>query len=467
MMMSGSSRFSELRALLRLALPLLVAQFAQTANGFVDTVMAGQLGPQELAAVAVGASIWVPMFLFIVGVMQGITPFVAQYNGARQFAAVGNVVRQGLWLAVPLGMLGFVVLRSVDPVLVAMDVQPELRPKVAAYLEGLSWGIPAVTLFLALRALTDGMSHTRPVMLVSLLGLALNVPANYVFMYGKFGLPALGGAGCGWGTALIMWIMLLVMGSFCLLASYCTATGWAAKASLPHPATLLRVAKLGLPIGGAIFIEVSLFSVIALFIASIGTDVVAGHQIALNITSMIFMIPLSLALSLTVRVGYNLGQNNTAAIRNTVQAGLLLIIVMAVVNSTVMVLLREPIAGIYTDDADVIAMASTLLLFAAVFQLSDGLQVGANGILRGLQDTAVPMLLTVIAYWCVGLPLGYVLGLTDWLVPPMAAKGFWIGLVAGLTVAAILLNLRVKSHFRRMKSAASAHSAQLSANPAV
>lgn len=466
-MKSPGSRPSELKSLLRLALPILVAQFAQTANGFVDTVMAGRLGPEDLAAVAVGASIWVPVFLFIVGVMQGVTPFVAQYNGANRPQDVGAVVRQGLWLALPLGLFGFVLLRSVEPVLVAMDVQADLQPKVVAYLAALSWGIPAITLFLALRALTDGMSHTRPVMLVSLLGLALNVPANYVFMYGKLGLPALGGVGCGWATALVMWTMLLLMGGFCLLAPYCKATGWARTASKPDLSTLSRLAKLGLPIGGAIFIEVSLFCVIALFIASIGTDVVAGHQIALNVASMMFMIPLSLSLSLTVRVGFNLGLGNLAGIRSTARMGLLVIIALALVNSTLMVLLKEPLARIYTEDAHVIALAGTLLIYAAVFQLSDGLQVGANGILRGLQDTAIPMLLTVIAYWCVGLPIGYVLGLTDWIVAPMGAPGFWIGLVAGLTVAAILLNLRVKSRLRALTHHSGAHSPQLSAQAAV
>ncbi len=448
---SRHTLLTELKTLVHLALPMLVAQFAQTANGFVDTVMAGQIGTEDLAAVAVGSSIWVPVFLFIVGVMQGVTPFVAQHNGAGRTQAVGADVRQGLWLALPLGLLGFVLLRSVEPVLVAMEVQADLQPKVVAYLEALSWGMPAITLFLGLRCLTDGMSHTRPVMVVSLLGLGLNIPANYVFMYGELGLPALGGVGCGWATALVMWVMLLVMGGFCLIAPYCTATGWHSRAEKPHPATLLRLLRLGLPIGGAIFIEVSLFCVIALFIASIGTGVVAGHQIALNVASMMFMVPLSLSLAFTVRVGFNLCQRNLAGIRATVKGGLALIMALALVNSALMVLLREPIARIYTDDTDIIALAGTLLLFAAVFQLSDGLQVGANGILRGLQDTAVPMLLTIVAYWVVGLPVGYVLGLTDWLVPPMGAQGFWIGLVAGLTVAAILLNIRVKRRLRTLR----------------
>ncbi|MEZ5505822.1 MAG: MATE family efflux transporter [Gammaproteobacteria bacterium] len=441
----------EFSTLIRLALPIVVAQFAQTANGFVDTIMAGRLGPQDLAAVAVGASIWVPVFLFIVGVMQGVTPFVAQHHGADERSHTGDVVRQGLWLALPLGLLGFVALRSVEPVLVLMEVQADLRPLVVAYLDALSWGIPAVTLFLALRCMTEGMSHTRPVMVVSLLGLALNIPANYVFMYGELGLPALGGIGCGWATALVMWVMLALLGGYCLLAPHCQSTGWHERLSPPHLPTLGRLIRLGLPIGMAIFIEVSLFCVIALFIASIGTQVVAGHQIALNVASMVFMIPLSLSLALTVRVGFNLGRRNAAGIRHSLIAGMCLIVAFAVINSSLMVLLREQIVGVYTQDLSVIALASTLLVFAAIFQLSDGLQVGANGVLRGLQDTAIPMLLTVVAYWCVGLPVGYVLGLTDWITPAMGAQGFWIGLVAGLTVAALLLNLRVRQRLSRVR----------------
>lgn len=441
----------ELNTLIRLALPIVVAQFAQTANGFVDTLMAGRLAPQDLAAVAVGASIWVPVFLFIVGVMQGVTPFVAQHHGADERHQTGDVVRQGLWLALPLGLLGFVALRSVEPILVLMEVQATLHPLVVGYLDALSWGIPAITLFLALRCMTDGISHTRPVMMVSLIGLALNVPANYVFMYGKLGLPALGGIGCGWATSLVMWVMLTLLGAYCLLTSHCQATGWQERLSLPNLSTLGRLIRLGLPIGIAIFIEVSLFCVIALFIASIGTQVVAGHQIALNVASMVFMIPLSLSLALTVRISFNLGRRNETGIRHSLMAGMALIVACAIINSSLMILLREQIAGIYTQDLNVIALASTLLVFAAIFQLSDGLQVGANGILRGLQDTAIPMLLTVVAYWCVGLPIGYVLGMTDWITPAMGARGFWIGLVAGLTVAALLLNLRVSQRLSKVR----------------
>lgn len=444
-----SPALTELKILIRLALPILVAQFAQTANGFVDTVMAGQLSPRDLAAVAVGSSIWVPVFLFVVGVMQGVTPFVARHQGAGNDTAVGPVVQQALWLALPLGLMAWAVLRAVDPLLVVMEVQPELRPAIAGYLEGVSWGMPAITLFLGLRSLTEGMSFTRPVMAVSLIGLTVNIPANYVLMYGKLGLPALGGVGCGWATALVMWLMLFLLLAHCRLATAYRATRWFRDLTGPRLPLLLPLLKLGLPIGGAIFIEVSLFCVIALFIASIGTDVVAGHQIALNVASLVFMIPLSLSIALTVRVSFHLGRQQPAGIRATLRGGLGLIVLLALLNSTLMVVFRDTIAGLYTDDPQVIALASALLLFAAVFQLSDGLQVGANGILRGLHDTAIPLLLTVVAYWLLGLPVGWLLGMTDHLSPiPLGAQGFWVGLVTGLTAAAILLNLRVRARLK-------------------
>jgi len=248
-----------------------------------------------------------------------------------------------------------------------------------------------------------------------------------------------------------MWLMLILMLTHCLLTSSYRNTAWNRHFQGPHPAKMLPLLKLGLPIGGAIFIEVSLFCVIALFIASISTDVVAGHQIALNVASLVFMIPLSLALALTVRVGFNLGRGHLPGVLHARQSGMALIVVVALMNSTLMVLFREPIARLYTDDMDVIALATSLLIFAAVFQLSDGLQVGANGVLRGLQDTTVPMLLTVVAYWLLGLPIGYALGMTNWLMPvPLGAQGFWVGLVAGLTAAAILLNLRVRLRLRAL-----------------
>lgn len=435
--------WQECKRILLMALPIVIAQFAQTANGFVDTVMAGRVSPDDLAAVAVGSAIWVPVFLFLVGVMQGLTPFVAQFRGQSDHSAIGAVVQQGLWLAIPLGLLGLITLRSMQPVLILMEVDAAIQPMILGYLDGLSWGFPAITLFLALRALTEGMSFTKPVMIVSLIGLAVNIPVNYVLIYGKLGLPALGGVGCGWATFIVMWLMLILMALYCIGFDREQGTGLLQRFIGPRLDEIGAVLKVGLPIGLSIFIEVSLFCVIALFIAGIGAQVVASHQIALNAASMTFMIPLSLSLALTVRVGTNLGRSDVPGVHQSISSGLAIILVIALFNSSMMAFFRTQIAAIYTDDPLVIELASGLLLFAALFQISDCLQVSANGVLRGMKDTAWPMLITVLAYWGLGLPIGYSLGLTDWIVPAMGAKGFWIGLLAGLTAAAIMLCGRV------------------------
>jgi MATE family multidrug resistance protein len=308
--------------------------------------------------------------------------------------------------------------------------------------------MPAITLFLALRALTEGMSFTKPVMIVSLLGLLVNIPLNYVLIYGKLGISPMGGVGCGWATSIVMWLMLALMSLYSIVFDQKHQTRMFSTFVGPRLISLGRILRVGLPIGLAIFIEVSLFCVIALFIAGIDAKVVASHQIALNATSMVFMIPLSLSLALTVRVGTNLGRKDVPAVRQSIFSGLAIILLLASTSSALMALFRTQIASIYTDDLAVVELASGLLLFAAVFQLSDGLQVSANGVLRGMQDTAWPMLATMLAYWCIGLPLGYSLGLSDLIVPAMGARGFWVGLVAGLTVAAILLCGRVAWRLR-------------------
>ncbi len=441
---------SECKEIVRLAIPIVIAQFAQSANGFVDTVMAGQVSPRDLAAVAVGSSIWVPLFLFFVGIMQGLTPFVSQYHGANRNHHIGPLIQQGLWLALPLGCLGFVLLRSVAPLLDLMEVEESIAPLITDYLIGLSWGFPAITLFLAFRSLTEGTSRTRPVMIVSLIGLMVNIPVNYILIYGKLGFPAMGGVGCGWATSVVMWLMLGLIVLYNIFLERLAPSGVFKRLAPPNANQLFAIMKVGLPIGLSIFIEVSLFCVIALFIAGIGPNVVAGHQIALNATSMMFMIPLSLSLALTVRVGRNLGQNNVAGVKRSTAIGLIIIVVLASAASMTMILANSAIASIYTDDPELIKMASALLLFAAAFQISDGLQVGASGVLRGMKDTSIPMLITVLAYWCLGLPIGYTLGLTDWLGAPMGAQGFWIGLIAGLSFAALFLCWRVKIRLKTL-----------------
>lgn len=442
------SRRTELRAQLALALPILGGQLAQTANGFVDTLMAGRVSPVDLAAVAVGASIWVPAYLFMTGVLMSATPILSRTLGAQSFSRVNPLTQQGLLLALGLGLLMMALLRSMAPVLAWMDVDAALQPLVIGYLDALSWGMPAMALFLSLRSYTEALSHTRPVLLISVAGLLINIPSNAIFIYGLFGVPAMGGVGCGWATSLVMWMMAAMMAVYVARHPVYDDARLSLRQRFFEPATILYMLRIGLPVGLSIFFEVSIFAIIALLISSLGAITVAGHQIALNFTSLIFMLPLSLALAVTVRVGLARGRNNPDAAHLAINTALIITLAIGISAAVLLLLLRHHVPMLYTPDKEVRDLAARLLLFAALYQVSDAWQVTVNGALRGYEDTAVPMLLTLIAYWGIGLPVGYVLGLTDLLRPAMGPDGFWIGLISGLTAAAIMLTLRLRRHLR-------------------
>lgn len=438
----------EFSALLALALPILGTQLAQTGNAFVDTVMAGRVGAVDLAAVAVGASAWVPVYLFMTGVLMAGTPVLSRHVGSGDMQRLNPIAQQLLYLALLLGTAGFFLLRNLDPLLEAMDVDPELLPKVSAYLRALSWGMPGAALVIALRAYTEALSNPRPVLLISIAGLALNIPANYVFIYGKLGLPAMGGVGCGWATTLVLWFMAISLGIYIALHKSYQAVRLNLRERHFEPKTIAYLTRIGLPVGLSIFFEISIFTIIALLISQLGAEVVAGHQIALNFTGLLFMVPLSFALAATVRVGLARGQGDVAAIHLAVRTVMVVTLVIGVLAGLGLLAARSWIPKIYTDNEMVIVLTTHLLLFAAIYQVSDALQVAAAGCLRGFEDTSIPMVMTLVAYWGVGLPIGYVLGLTDLLRPAMGPAGFWIGLVAGLTVAAVLLLLRLRQQWR-------------------
>ncbi|MPQ65778.1 MULTISPECIES: MATE family efflux transporter [unclassified Pseudomonas] len=442
----------ELRNLLGLALPIIIAQLAHTAMGFVDAVMAGRVGPRDLAAVALGNSIWVPVFLLMTGILLATTPKVAQRHGAGTPAEIGPLVRQALWLALVVGLAAGVILYNAEPVLHLMKVDPELIGPCMDYLRGIGIGLPTVALYHVLRCCSDGMGRTRPSMVLGLCGLALNIPLNYVFIYGHFGVPAMGGPGCGWATAIVMWCMLFGMAGWVRWAKVYRPSQVFSHFEWPQWAVIKRLLNIGLPIGIAVFAEASIFSVIALLIGSLGATVVAGHQIALNISSLVFMVPYSLSMAITVRVGQALGREQPREARFTAGVGVATALAYGCLSASLMLLFREHLATLYTNDPRVIQVATMLIVYSALFQISDVIQVTAAGALRGYQDTRVTMILTLFAYWGIGLPVGYALGLTDWLGAPSGPSGLWQGLIVGLSCAAVMLSIRlVRSARRRIR----------------
>ncbi|MEY1662241.1 MATE family efflux transporter [Isoalcanivorax beigongshangi] len=439
----------EMLSQLSLALPILGGQLAQTGNGVVDTMMAGRVSEHDLAAVAMGASFWVPFYLFMTGVLMSATPLISRHLGRGSWERVNPLAQQSLWLALLLGCVGAVLLRQLEPVVVAMDVEPALRPLVQGYLEGLSWGIPGAALFLSMRSYTEAMAHTRPVLIISILGLLINIPINYILIYGKFGMPAMGGVGCGWASGITFWLMALMMFGYIRLHRAYARARLSLRQPQLSPALLGRMLKLGLPIGLAIFFESSIFAVIALLIGHLGAVVVAGHQVALNVSSLLFIVPLSLGIAVTVRVSHARGRGDGSGINLAVRTGYLLAIGSGCLTASLLLLTRGLIPPLYTDNPEVRQLATGLLLFAGLYQISDALQIIAAGALRGFEDTARPMLYTLFSYWGIGLPTGIVLAQTDWLGTPMGPAGFWIGLLVGLTCSAVLLGIRL--HRRRQQ----------------
>ena len=441
---------AELKALLSLAIPIMGSQLAQTANGFVDAVMAGGVSPLDLAAVAVGSSIWVPIYLFMSGILLATTPFVAQLVGANEKEKIGAWVQQALWLALLIGIIGFFSIRNADLLMVWLNVDQDIQLLSAKYLDAISWGVIPIAFFVVLRACSEGMAYALPMTVISIIGLLINIPANYIFIHGKFGLPAMGGEGCGWATSLVMTLMCLLMTLYVLLHPQYEGTRVFKQFKKPDFSRWWSLLKVGLPIGISIFIEVSVFSIVALMVGSMGSSIVASHQIALNFASMVFMLPLSIGIALTVRIGNAMGNLSYLRVRHSARVGMAFTGVLALCMALLIASFRELIPELYTDDESVKLLAASLLLYAALFQLSDGLQAAALGCLRGMKDTRSPMFFTLFAYWGIALPLGYALGLGNLLDIKMGPQGFWIGLLAGLSVAAILLIHRLYSRLKSL-----------------
>ncbi|MEM7052665.1 MAG: MATE family efflux transporter [Acidobacteriota bacterium] len=430
----------EVRDLLRLAGPLVGGQLALMGLNFTDTVMAGRIDAIALAAVAIGNSVWSAVNLFVMGVLMAVPPSIAQLDGAGRRPAVAPFARQSLWLAAGLIVVAVMAVTQIRPLLVAVGVQAEIIPTVVAYLRAMAWGIPAWGFYLTLRFVSEGLGATRPTLYFALVGLAVNIPANYALMFGKLGLPAIGAEGCGYATACVWWVQVISILIYLARHPRYDDLGLFALFEGPRRQELGDLLRVGLPIGIAIFVEASLFATVALLLGSLGTKIVAAHQVALNFVAITFMIPVGLSMAISVRVGNAVGRRDPPGIRRAAIVGVAVVMAVQVFSATCMLLFPEPIARIYTGDTEIVVIAVQLLFLAAVFQLSDGLQVSASGALRGLKDTRVPMLLTLVAYWLCGLPLGHALAFR-W---QLEARGMWIGLIAGLTLAALLLTVRLR-----------------------
>lgn len=443
---STPTRLEEAGAILRLAGPLIVNTLSIAGMQFADAVMAGRLGAEALAAVAVGAGVWLLGFTVCLGLLMAISPIAARYYGAGEPAMIGRYTRQGLVLALFMGLIFLVLGRTlVAPALVFFNIDVAFRDVTEGYVRAITLGAPAICGFLALRFTSEGIGYTRPIMYTSLFALASNVFFNYAFMYGRFGAPAMGAIGCGLASAVTMWLMLLLLGSFVVLHPRYRPLDIFVRLPPVRPAVLGEILALGAPIAVTITAEVGLFAAVSILMGTLSAEITAAHQIAINFASTMFMVPLALSAAITIRIGHALGSGNPEAARFSGTTGISMCAVFMSCSAAVLLLFRDAVVSLYTSDAAVSAIAVNLLLMAAIFQVADGVQIGAAGALRGYKDTRIPMVVNTVAYWVLAFPLAYVAAIV-YRAPPAY---IWAGFVLGLSAAAIMLTIRYLSVSRK------------------
>ncbi len=438
-----------LRKLVHLTWPVLIAQLALMANSVIDTVMAGRLSAVDLAAVGIGASIYITVFVSVMGVLLALTPTVAHLYGAGRHSEIGEELRQSAWLSLLLAAIVIALLRHPQPFLTLSQLNPVMEAKVRAYLDALSWGVLPALFFRIFYGFSTGIGKPRPVMVLNLIAVALKVPLNTLFMFGAWGLPGLGGPGCAVATTLTATLTCVLAWSWCGRIEEYRCYGIFARFSPPSPARLLGLLKLGLPIGATFFVDVTAFTFMALFIARLGPVISAAHQIAANLAALCFMLPMALGNAASVLAAQALGAGQPQQARRAGWTGIGGGVCMAALTCLILAWAAADIAGLYTRDEEVRLVASTLITYIAFYHFFDAMQGVAVNLLRSYKKTTLPMVVFALALWGVGLGGGYLLALTDTLVSPMGARGFWLAGAIAMALAGGMMTAFFQHESRR------------------
>ena len=433
----------EVRATVGLAGPVVAAQLAQMSMGLTDTIMVGRLGKDALAGVALGNTVYSFLAVLCMGFVMAVGPMVSQAFGGGQREPIERSVRQGFWLAAALTLLPFLLLWNIGPFLLAIGQAEVAVEGATAYMRAISWGFLPFLWFVAMRGFVEGISRPWPVTIITFAGVALNVSANYVLMFGKLGLPRMGLAGTGWASTIVFWFLTISLGLFIVHESTLKQYRIFSKIGRPDWHYFREIFRIGWPIGIAFGIEVGLFMTTAVLLGTIGTTALAAHQIAIQCAAFTFMVPLGVGMASAIRVGQAVGREDWLGARRSGAVGMAIATAFMCLAAVAFWIFPRQIIGLFLDlripnNRPVVELAVTLLGIAAVFQVFDGVQVSAAGALRGLKDTRRPMLIGFISYWLIGLTVACTLGFAF----DLGAPGMWWGLVLGLAAAAVLLGTR-------------------------
>jgi MATE family multidrug resistance protein len=437
--MTGTRGPGGTRAIVALGWPMFVGQLAVMANGIIDNVMAGHLSAQDLAAVAIGSSIYYTVFVGLMGTLQAISPVAAQHHGAHRPLEVGRTWRQGQWLAAALLLPGWAALAFPQPLLWLAQAEPAVSERATLYLDALILGLPAALWFRAFTTFNTAVSRPRVVMAINLLGPVCKVPLNLLFMHGSDGIPALGvpavpamgGAGCGLATTVVFWMSAIIGWTLLRRDGFYRrfAMGGIGR---PQARALRELLRLGIPTGGMYLIDVTAFNFVTLLVARMGTDTVGGHAIVANVAATLYMLPLALSGAAGVLAAQALGAGDPHAARRIAWQGTRLVLGLAVTAAAALWWLREPLVNAYTSEPGVARVAVSLLGLVAAYHVFDALQCAIAFALRAWKVAVAPMLIFAFALWGVGLGGGW------WLAfgLGLGVAGFWIAAVGAVACAA-------------------------------
>lgn len=430
----------KLSQMIIILLPILVTQVGIFALSFFDTTMSGHYSPVDLAGVAVGSSLWTPIYTGLSGILLALPPIVSQLMGKNEHKGVRFSVIQAAYLsfsmAVCLLIIGYFFL---DPVLTSIGLEKDVYEVTYHYLVALSTGIIPIFLYFVLRSFIDSLGQTQITMFITLIAIPINIVLNYALINGIWIFPELGGVGTGYATSLTYWFMFFMavyivhkkqpFSSFQLFAHFSRMSWLKWK----------EILTIGIPIGFSVFFETSIFSAVTILMSSYDTNTIAAHQSAINFASLLYMVPLSISTALTILVGYEVGARRMKDAKTYSWLGVVLAVIIAIISGIILLTFRTDIAGIYTKDWEVLHLTAQFLIYAIFFQLSDAIQAPIQGALRGYKDVNVTLLMSFISYWVIGLPSGYLFATYTNLGP----FGYWIGLIVGLATGAIFLTSRL------------------------
>ncbi|WP_442604375.1 MATE family efflux transporter [Paenibacillus sp. KN14-4R] len=439
----------KIRQFIMILFPILITQISLFLMLFFDTVMSGQASPSDLAGVAIGSSIWTPVNTGLTGILIAITPIVAQLIGAKRQDKVAFVVFQGMYVGLVIAIVvlicGCFVL---DPILNVMQLESNVRQIAHDFLIALSIGIIPLFIYTVLRSFIDALGRTRVTMVITLTSLPINVVLNYMLIYGKGGFPKLGGVGAGYASAATHWLILIIFLFVVSRNKSFKPFNIFGKWHKIHWETWKEQLKLGIPIGFSIFFETSVFAGVTILMSQFNTNTIAAHQAALNFASLLYMVPLSIAMALTITIGFEAGALRKKDAAQYSIIGIVSAVMMSVLCGVLLFFLNGGIAGLYSQDQTVIELTKVFLYYALFFQLFDAIAAPIQGALRGYKDVNTTLIATLVAYWIVGLPLGYVLA----NYTSLEAYGYWIGLISGIGTGAIILSIRLIKKQRRVIS---------------